>query len=43
MGQRREISGYTATENILINISPDKNIALYVHDTEGNLLSVNDR
>ena len=42
MGQRREISGSSDTENILINISPDKNtIALYVHDTEGNLLYVN--
>lgn len=43
MGQRREISGSSATENMLINISPDKNTtALYVCDTEGNLLSVND-
>lgn len=42
MGQRKEISGSSATQ-ILINISPDKNtIASYVHDTEGNLLSVND-
>lgn len=41
-GQRKEISGSSATQ-ILINISPDKNtIASYVHDTEGNLLSVND-
>lgn len=43
IGQRSEISGSSVNENILINISPDKNtIALYVHDTEGNLLSVND-
>lgn len=43
VGQKREISSISAPEKILINISFDKNtIALYMHDTEGNLLSLND-